>query len=76
MIEFYMKEEYKLSELTPENMLCGVCVCPGVYVGMKDNYLIIGKIEKAEEFGLEKKVGEGETLISVPKGLIDNVKGK
>ncbi len=60
-------------ELTSKNIGCGIGACPGVYEGMKDNYLIVGKIENANEFGLEKKVGKDEMLISVPKGLIDNL---
>lgn len=37
------------------------------------SYLIVGELVKAEEFGLEKKVGEGEVLIKVPMKLIDEM---
>ncbi|MEK6819001.1 MAG: hypothetical protein AABY10_03645 [Nanoarchaeota archaeon] len=35
--------------------------------------LIIGKVVDAKTFGLESKVGKGETLVSVPKDLIDKM---
>ena len=47
----------------------------GFYGTDEGSYLIIGKKVKPEEFGLEKKVGEGEVLIRVPTKLIDE-KGK
>jgi hypothetical protein len=128
-----MKKSYNLKELTPDNMKCGIGLCPGIYeekciVGScpaieehKNRYLIIGKetgnregeydvvrvptgilanVDRnrlrilKEESGetyiagkrvdtrklpptlneLEKKVGKGEILISIPKDLIDNMK--
>lgn len=39
-----------------------------------DKYLIIGNIENPEDFGLEKKVGKGEILISIPKGIVDDMR--
>jgi len=58
-------------EVTPKSMICGLAgVCSGIYKD-EGNYLIIGKQVNPKEFGLEKKVGEGEVLIKVPKKLID-----
>lgn len=57
-------------ELTPEDMKCGAYICPGIYED-KGNYLIIGEQVDPKKVGLEKKVGEGEILIEVPKKLID-----
>lgn len=73
-------------EITPKNMACSGLACPSIYeeqfaaIGCpsieehEGRYLIVGKREDVKEFGLEKKVGEGEILISVPKELIDNMK--
>lgn len=57
-------------ELTSEDMKCAVGPCPGIYEN-KETYLIIGEQVDPKEVGLEKKVGEGEVLIKVPKKLID-----
>jgi len=59
-------------EVTPEDMKCSLIACPSAY-GIENDYLIVGKKVEAKEFGLEKKVGEGEVLIRVPKKLIDNI---
>lgn len=49
-------------------------MCHGIYEDSQNQkYVIIGNLEKPEEFGLEKKVGEGEVLISVPRNLIDDM---
>ena len=64
--------EYKIKEITPESMVCGVGPCPAIYDNKeKGKYLIIGNIADAKKFGLEKKIGEGEILIEVDKKLID-----
>jgi hypothetical protein len=52
---------------------CGIGACPDIQE--KGNvYLIIGKLVDAKPLGLEKKVGEGEVLIEVPKVLIDDMR--
>lgn len=56
-------------ERNTQNTCAGIG-CPGMEE-LKDECLIIGKIRNPVDFGLEKKVGEGEVLISVPSGLID-----
>jgi len=57
-------------EVTPKDMKCVAGPCPGIYT-KEGNYLIIGEQVDPKEVGLEKKVGEGEVLIKVPKKLID-----
>ena len=57
-------------EITPENMKCIAGACSGIYED-KGTYLIIGEQVDPKKVGLEKKVGEGEVLIKVPKKLID-----
>lgn len=61
-------------ELTPEENQCLITACPSVFGDEKDNYYIVGKVVDAKSLGLEKRVGEGEVLIKVPKELIDNLK--
>ena len=81
--------KYKLKELTPQEYLCilgtcpriyelaklecGVGACPKVYSDENKNYLIIGKKVNPQKFGLEEKIGKNETLISIPKDLIDKL---
>ena len=62
-------------ELTSESMKCGpIGGCPTIEE-YKEKYLIVGKVEDFSKFPtLEGRVGEGEILISVPKGIIDGMK--
>jgi len=64
---------YEPKSLTPEQMRCGVGPCPEVFEGKEGDYLIIGKITDPKQFGLEKKVGKGEILVSIPKRFIDEM---
>jgi len=81
-------KEYRLRDLTPKEDMCLSYACPAIYEEREEEcltcacptieehegkYLIVGKVEDAKKFGLAKKVGEGEILISVPKRLIDNM---
>lgn len=65
---------FQLRRLTPEEQSCGVAACPEVYADNKDNYLIVGKVADAKQFGLESKVGKGEVLVSIPRAIIDGMK--
>ena len=65
-------------ETTPEKMNCVLGACPSTYEAIREGnevYLIVGRQINPSGVGLEKKVGDGEVLIEVPKALIDN-KGK
>ena len=64
---------YEPKSITPKHLRCGVGPCPEVFEGKEGDYLIIGKITAAKQFGLEKKVGDGEVLISIPKKFIDEM---
>jgi len=62
-------------DLTPRELSCGVGGCPSIYGAERKNvavYLIVGKVIDPASAGLEKKVGDGEVLIEVPRALIDN----
>ncbi len=65
-----------IREITTEKILaCGIAACPSSYEATKEGekvYLIVGKTVNPNDAGLEKRVGEGETLIEVPRELIDN----
>ncbi len=56
---------------------CGpVFGCPAIFNDPENNdvYLIVGKQMEVEEFeGLAGKVGVGETVIAVPKSLVDKL---
>jgi hypothetical protein len=63
---------YKIEDKTPINA-CIIGSCPGIY-SLQDSYIIIGKTldkEKICSLGLESKIGADETIISVPKAIID-----
>ena len=63
-------ERYQLRDITPKEMSCVVGACPRIYKTNRNTYVIIGKFVNPEDAGLEKKVGEGESLIEIPKGLL------
>ena len=74
------EEKYQVKEVTPEAMRCAIGACPKVYAARDakvfDKYLIIGKQVNPQAAGLEGKVGEGEAMIEVPRGLIDGMEEK
>jgi len=63
-------EVYEAKSSNPQRDNCVLSACPDIQE-RGDVYLIIGKKINPEEAGLEKKVGEGEVLIEVPRVLID-----
>ena len=71
-----MKNKYtNLSEVTPRELLCIVGACSSVYEATRESkevYLVVGRQINPLDVGLEKKVGEGEVLVEIPRVLIDN----
>ena len=69
-------------EITPESQYCALLSCPAVYSSenKQDVYLIVGKLLPKDSLkgvglgDLEKKIGEDEVLIEVPRGLIGELK--
>ena len=62
-------------ETTPEKMNCVLGACPSTYEATREGnevYLIVGRQISPSDAGLEKKVGDGEVLIEVPRALIDS----
>ncbi len=64
---------YELEEISSQD--CAAAACSGVYrpKSGKDVYVIIGKQLSPEDVGLESRVGEGETVIEIPKGILKNL---
>ena len=77
-----MKTRYIVKDKTPVDYKCAIGTCPAIYSSEQNDksYLIIGKLmpkDSLKNIGLgdlEKKIGEDEVLIEVPKGLIDDFK--
>ncbi len=74
---------YEVSRLTPKDLQCVIGTCPEVaYDAQKESYLIVGKVICKEEARaillgegktLADKIGEGEALVCVPKGLLAEI---
>jgi len=73
LVFYFKKLKYKLKNLTPKDMQCAIGACYSIYETNQNSYLIIGTSMSPQDFGLEKKVAEHETLIEVPKKLIDEM---
>lgn len=61
-------------EMTPEEYSCGIGACPAIYK-TGGAYIIVGKQEDPKNYSLEvqRKIGPGETLVSIPKGLLEKI---
>ena len=82
--------KYELKDRTPESMRCVAGACNRIYElcifagcpsisEQEGKYIIIGRAlnqAQVNELGLAQKIGEGEAIIEVPKGLIDHLKDK
>ena len=67
---------YEITSVKAEDCASAMVGCPTVY-GDIDNtkiYLIVGKKLNPKEFGLVEKIAESETLIAVPRSLLDKLK--
>jgi hypothetical protein len=68
--------KFKFKDITPKNYKCGLGpACPAVFTTNQDTYMIVGKtLERDEALKLlGNKVGKDETVILVPKGLINDI---
>lgn len=63
----------KLKEITPQPHRCGTGMCPSVFWDGGENLLIIGKNVENIPDEVQKKIGAGETVISVPVDLIKDL---
>jgi len=61
---------YEAERVTTPELDCGIGACPDIHKA-QENYLVIGKIIGSEHSGLAE-LAEGQTVIEVPKALIDN----
>lgn len=64
---------YELEKISSED--CTLLACSAVYrpKGEGDIYVVVGIQLSPADVGLEGKVGDGETVIEVPKRLLENL---
>jgi len=61
---------YQITEVTPS-------LCQAIYETSRNTYIVIGKKVDPKKVGLERKVGENELAVEIPKELLENIsKGK
>lgn len=61
-----------VKEITPKSMICALGVCPAIFETNNDTFILVGrKIDSGEGIDpVNKKVGEGEIAIEIPKKLL------
>ena len=67
----------RIEEKTPQEYSCFCGSCSAVFstkIEGAEVYLIVGRRIDPSEAGLAQRVGVGEVLVEVPKGLIDKMK--
>lgn len=60
-----------LYEITPTEAKCPIANCPAIFA-QEDGVLVIGKTAPVPE-ELKTKIGPGEALVWVPKGLLKDI---
>lgn len=71
-----MNKKNKIEEITPTKFICVGLGCSSVFKDEEGNLFIIGEVvseDKADK-SVAEKVGNGEGIIKVPKGLIADLK--
>jgi hypothetical protein len=65
----------KLKEITPQHLNCGIGACPAIFETENGDYVLIGEeVSSADQGGtLQGRVGPGETVIKIPRGLIQDI---
>lgn len=61
-------------ELTPSGAACVIGACPAIFETDQNSVLVVGKalsIEDAERVGIALRVAEGESVVEIPKNLLD-----
>ena len=67
----------KIVDLTPPNMCPPVGACPSVFEEKNSEALIlIGSVMDPQKLPIEivKKIGPGETVIKIPRKLLQNIR--
>ena len=68
----------KYINITPKKLLCPpFAACPSIFSPEEgDHYVIIGKVLDTKNLpsNIKSKVGKGEIVVEIPKGLVDNKK--
>ena len=61
-------------EITPPEYKCVLGACPSAFEDTENSsYLIIGTKVDPKDLGLSERVGEGEVLIKIPKGILEDI---
>jgi len=67
---------YGLIDRTSDAQFCIIGSCPKIYEHTSsETYLIIGRkldVDKIRSLGLESRIGPDETIVEIPKGIIDD----
>jgi hypothetical protein len=56
-------------EVTPDAAKCEAVACPAIYE-QEDGYLIVGKAIADVPEEVRARIGEGETVVWVPRGMV------
>lgn len=70
-----MKKDEKFVEITPKEHYCGLGACPSVFKNDKNEIVVVGKFCQKDDLpeNIINKVGEGESAVVVPAGLIEEL---
>ncbi|WP_136468934.1 hypothetical protein [Flagellimonas onchidii] len=66
----------KIIELTPKEFRCAGLGCPSVFSNENGELFVIGEFSDIDELPeqIRNKVGKGESVVKIPKGLITGIK--
>lgn len=70
---------YEVADVTPASFDCGVGPCPGIYEARDvtpgaerfEGYIFVGPKVNPADAGLEKRVGEREGAVRLPREMVD-----
>lgn len=66
------KKELQIKkEVTPKEMSCMLSAYPAIFETNNNSYLVVGKVVQAKDHDISERISKDETLIEVPKELID-----
>ena len=67
----------KVEDITPSKFMCGIGACPAIFKTEHDTYVVIGRrLDGRWPAALQHRVGPEETLVEVPKELLDALLNK
>ena len=72
------KAKFTAVEITPASFRCALFSCPSVFETDRGTFVLVGEkvnLKNASE-KIKNKIGDGETAIEIPKGLITKLFSK